>query len=240
MANIPTPHNMCDDKSKIAKTVLMPGDPLRAKYIAENFLTDVIEINTVRNNLGYTGYYKGKRITVMSSGMGMPSIGIYSYELYNFYDVDTIVRIGSAGSYDKEYKIYDTILVKDAYSDSTYAKCAFGYKTKILKPTKDINKKLKKIAKKAKIELKETRIYSSDVFYSSDPGRWVDIKKKYKAMAVEMESFALFANALASGKNAACLLTISDSLVSGEATSSLEREKNLNNMIKIALELGEK
>lgn len=240
MANIPTPHNMCDDKSKIAKTVLMPGDPLRAKYIAENFLTDVIEINTVRNNLGYTGYYKGKRITVMSSGMGMPSIGIYSYELYNFYDVDTIVRIGSAGSYDKEYKIYDTILVKDAYSDSTYAKCAFGYKTKILKPTKDINKQLKKIAKKAKIELKETRIYSSDVFYSSDPGRWVDIKKKYKAMAVEMESFALFANALASGKNAACLLTISDSLVSGEATSSLEREKNLNNMIKIALELGEK
>ena len=240
MANIPTPHNMCDDKSKIAKTVLMPGDPLRAKYIAENFLTDVIEINTVRNNLGYTGYYKGKRITVMSSGMGMPSIGIYSYELYNFYDVDTIVRIGSAGSYDKEYKIYDTILVKDAYSDSTYAKCAFGYKTKILKPTNDINKQLKKIAKKAKIELKETRIYSSDVFYSSDPGRWVDIKKKYKAMAVEMESFALFANALASGKNAACLLTISDSLVSGEATSSLEREKNLNNMIKIALELGEK
>ena len=236
MANIPTPHNMCDDKSKIAKTVLMPGDPLRAKYIAENFLTDVIEINTVRNNLGYTGYYKGKRITVMSSGMGMPSIGIYSYELYNFYDVDTIVRIGSAGSYDKEYKIYDTILVKDAYSDSTYAKCAFGYKTKILKPTKDINKQLKKIAKKAKIELKETRIYSSDVFYSSDPGRWVDIKKKYKAMAVEMESFALFANALASGKNAACLLTISDSLVTGAETTAMERERLLNNMIKISLE----
>lgn len=240
MAKIPTPHNMCDDKTKIAKTVLMPGDPLRAKFIAENFLTDVIEINTVRNNLGYTGYYNGKRITVMSSGMGMPSIGIYSYELYNFYDVDTIVRIGSAGSYDKEYKIYDTILVKDAYSDSSYAKCAFEYKTKIMKPSKDVNKKLKKFAKKIGVELKEARIYSSDVFYASKPERWVDIKRKYGCMAVEMESFALFANALASGKNAACLLTISDSLVENEATSSLERERNFTNMMKIALELGEK
>lgn len=240
MAKIPTPHNMCDDKTKIAKTVLMPGDPLRAKFIADNFLTDVIEINTVRNNLGYTGYYNGKRITVMSSGMGMPSIGIYSYELYNFYDVDTIVRIGSAGSYDKEYKIYDTILVKDAYSDSSYAKCAFEYKTKIMKPSKDVNKKLKKFAKKIGVELKEARIYSSDVFYASKPERWVDIKRKYGCMAVEMESFALFANALASGKNAACLLTISDSLVENEATSSLERERNFTNMMKIALELGEK
>ncbi len=238
MTNIPTPHIMCDDKEKFASTVLMPGDPLRAKYIASNFLTDVIEINNVRNMLGYTGYYNGKRITVMASGMGMPSIGIYSYELYSFYGVETIVRIGSAGSYDKDIKVYDTILVKDAYSDSSFAKVAFGYKSKIMKPSKVINNKLKKIATKKNIELKEERIYSSDVFYSSNSNGFLDIKNKWGCMAVEMESFALFANAHALGKKAACLLTISDSLVSGEKTTSLEREKNLNNMIKIALELA--
>ena len=237
MTNIPTPHIMCNDKAQIANTVLMPGDPLRAKYIADNFLTDVIEINNVRNMLGYTGYYNGKRITVMASGMGMPSIGIYSYELYSFYDVETIVRIGSAGSYDLDLKVYDTVLVKDSYSDTSYAKVAFGYKSKIMKPTKTINNKLKKIAAKKNIELKEERIYSSDVFYSTN-SNFMDIKKKWGCMAVEMESFALFANAHALGKKAACLLTISDSLVSGEKTTSLEREKNLNNMIKIALELA--
>lgn len=237
MDNIPTPHIEAKEKDKIAKIVLMPGDPLRAKYIAENYLTDVICFNSVRNILGYTGYYNGKRISVMASGMGMPSIGIYSYELFSFYDVDTIVRIGSSGSYDKNINVYDTIIVKDAYSDSSFAKIAFNDNSKIMKPSKIINNRLKKIANKLNIEYKYERIYSSDVFYGSDLNHWKDLRNNKGCMAVEMESFALFSNAKALGKNAACLLTISDSLVSGEKTTSLERERNLNNMIKIALEL---
>ena len=238
MSNIPTAHNSCNDSSQIAKTVLMPGDPLRAKYIADNYLTDVIEFTSVRNILGYTGYYNGKRISVMASGMGMPSIGIYSYELYNFYDVDTIVRIGSAGSYDKDLNLFDTLLVTDAYSDSTYAKVSFGINSKILKPSLVINNKLKKAAEKLNIKLREGRIYSSDSFYSNNPSRWVDIHEKKGCLAVEMESFALFANARNAKKKAACLLTISDSLVTGMKTSSKEREESLKDMIKIALELA--
>ena len=235
MSNIPTPHNQCDDKNKIAKLVLMPGDPLRAKYIADNFLTEVETFSTVRNIYGFTGKFNGRRVSVMASGMGMPSIGIYAYELFSFYDVDTIIRIGSAGSYDANLDIYDTIVVKDAYSDSTFAKVAYGYKAKIMKPTKSINNRIKKCAKDLNIDIKEERIYSSDVFYSTTPERWKEIKNKYGTMAVEMESFALFATANALGKNAACILTISDSLVSDKKTSSLERERNLNDMIKIAL-----
>ena len=121
MSNIPTPHIGCKDKNLIAKTVLMPGDPLRAKYIADNFLEDVIEFNHVRNMFGYTGYYKGKKISVMGSGMGMPSISIYAYELYKFYDVENIIRIGTCGAYTEDLKIFDTILVEKAYTDSNYA-----------------------------------------------------------------------------------------------------------------------
>lgn len=240
MKNIPTPHIACDDPSLIAKTVLMPGDPLRAKYIAEEFLTDVITFTTVRNMLGYTGYYNGKRISVMGSGMGMPSIGIYSHELYNFYGVENIVRIGSAGSYDANLKVYDTVLVKSAYSESNYAKVAFGYKSKYQNANKSLNNKIIKIAEKLNIPLHQAIIHSSDVFYSSDSNRWKNIHDKYNCMAVEMESFALFANAKALGKKAACLLTISDSFITHEVTTSEERQKTFNNMIKIALELASK
>ena len=238
MSNIPTPHNECSDKSLIAKTVLMPGDPLRAKFIAETFLSDVICFNSVRNMLGYTGLYNGKRITVMASGMGMPSIGIYSYELYSFYDVENIIRIGSAGSYSERLNVYDTVLVKKAFSESNYAKIAFGYKSKFQMPSKSLNNKLKKIANKLNIELKEAIINSSDVFYSNDPTHWQYLKNNYECEAVEMESFALFANAKALNKNAACLLTISDSFVSDSITTSEERQKNFLNMMKIALELA--
>ena len=238
MSNIPTPHNECSDKSLIAKTVLMPGDPLRAKFIAETFLKDVICFNSVRNMLGYTGLYNGKRITVMASGMGMPSIGIYSYELYSFYDVENIIRIGSAGSYSERLNVYDTVLVKKAFSESNYAKIAFGYKSKFQMPSKSLNNKLKKIANKLNIELKEAIINSSDVFYSNDPTHWQYLKNNYECEAVEMESFALFANAKALNKNAACLLTISDSFVSDSITTSEERQKNFLNMMKIALELA--
>ncbi|MCR5350097.1 MAG: purine-nucleoside phosphorylase [Acholeplasmatales bacterium] len=239
MSNIPTPHNGCDDENLIAKTVLMPGDPLRAKFIAENFLSNVECFTSVRNVLGYTGTYKGKRISVMASGMGMPSIGIYSYELFAFYGVENIVRIGSAGSYDKNLKIRDCVLVKDSYSESNYANVAFNYKNKIFKPSKVLNNKLKKNAKKLDIELKEARIHSSDVFYGTNPNYWLECKNKHKCSAVEMESFALFANAEALGKNAACLLTISDSFVESSTTTALERQNSFTDMMLIALELAE-
>ena len=134
MSNIPTPHNSCDDASKIAKVVLMPGDPLRAKYIADNYLTDVEQFNHIRNIYGYTGLYNGKRISIMASGMGQASISVYAYELFKFYDVDTIVRIGTAGSYDEKIKTMDTVLVTSAYSESTLAKVAYGFKNHVAKP----------------------------------------------------------------------------------------------------------
>lgn len=238
MSKIPTPHNQCVDKNLIAKVVLMPGDPLRAKYIADNFLTDVICFNSVRNVLGYTGYYKGKKISVMASGMGMPSIGIYSYELYSFYDVETIIRIGSAGSYSERLNVYDTVLVSKAFSESSYAKVAFNNRSKYQSPSKTINNKLINSAKNLNIELKEAIIHSSDVFYQANGERWKELNEKYLCEAVEMESFALFANAKYLKKKAACLLTISDSFITHVEISAEERQNNLNNMIKIALNLA--
>ena len=240
MSKIPTPHISCNNENLIAKTVLMPGDPLRAKFIADNFLTDVIQFNATRNMFGYTGKYNGKRISVMGSGMGMPSIGIYSYELYNVYGVENIIRIGSAGSYDAELKVYDTVLVTEAYSESTFAKVAFGIKAKSLKSNQSLNNKMRKAAQKLNIELKEAKIHSSDVFYCHDSSRWLNVHDKYGCKAVEMESFALFANAKATGKKASCLLTISDSFITNEATSAEERQNSFSNMMKIALELASK
>lgn len=238
MSKIPTPHNSCADQNEIAKVVLMPGDPLRAKYIADNFLTDVRTFNTVRNMFGFTGKYKGKWISVMGSGMGMPSIGIYSYELFNFYDVDTIIRIGSAGSYSKRLNVYDTVLVTEAYSESTFAKTAFGMRGKKMKSTKSLNNKLTKIAEDLGIDLKPTICHSSDVFYSNDPTRWERVRDEFGCECVEMESFALFANAKVLGKKAACLLTISDSFITNEVTSAEERQNSFRNMMEIALNMA--
>ncbi len=234
MNKIPTPHIECIDKNMIASIVLMPGDPLRAKYIADNFLTDVIQFNGVRNMLGYTGYYNKKRISVMASGMGMPSIGIYSYELYNFYDVETIVRIGSAGSFDENLNINDMILVTEAYSDTNFAKIAYGNKNHVQKPTKSLNNKILKLAEKLNIKIEPAKIYSSDVFYSQIER--TEIVEKHKCRAVEMESFALFANAKYANKKAACILTISDG--NGKELPAIDREKSFKNMMVLALNLA--
>ncbi len=240
MSNIPTPHNNCNDESKIAKILLMPGDPLRAKYIADNFLTDVEQFNSIRNIYGYTGYYNGKRISIMASGMGQASIAVYSYELFKFYDVDTIVRIGTAGSYDEHLKVLDTVLVTDAYSESTLAKVAYGFTQHIAKPSKKINTQLEKIAKELNIPLKKARCHSSDAFYSTQPEYWKEVKSKHECKCVEMESYALFQTAKALGKKAACLLTISDSFLSNDIISPEVRQKGLNDMFKIALGLAKK
>lgn len=237
--NIPTPHIACSDENLIAKTVLLPGDPLRAKFIAENFLTDVVQFNHVRNMFGYTGKYNGKLISVMGSGMGQPSLGIYAYELYKFYGVENIVRIGSAGSYDPKFNVYDVMLVTEAWSESSFAKVAFNINSKIIKSCGSLNRRLRNAAAKLGIEMKDGRCHSSDVFYHESPHfSWEKVRDEKGCSAVEMESFALFATAKALGKKATCLLTISDSFITHEVTSAEERQNSFTNMMKIALSLA--
>ena len=230
---MPTPH-IESKKEEIAKNVLMPGDPLRAKYIAENFLEDYKLINTVRNMYGYTGKYKGKEVTVFASGMGVPSIGIYSYELYKFYNVEKIIRIGTCGVYTDKVKLFDVILVNNAYSDSSFAKVQNGYNDNIISASKELNNKIKETGKNNNIDLVEGTIYSSDVFYKENDN-FKELYAKYGCVAGEMESFALFHNANVLKKNAACLLTISNSLVTNEETTPLERQNSLTCMIELAL-----
>lgn len=229
-----TAHNHAN-KGDIAKTVLMPGDPLRAKYIAETFLENPVQFNTVRNMLGYTGTYKGKKVSVMGSGIGMPSIGVYSYELFTEYEVDHILRIGSAGSYTTELKLGDVLIVKDAWSDSSFAKVQNLDDSEIQVPSEKLLCRCIEIAQKYGISHMVGRVHSSDIFYVQ-PHAVKDWYKEYGTLAVEMESFALFSNAKVLGKEAACLLTISDNLVTHEHMSSDDREKTFTNMMKIALE----
>ncbi|MFA9397299.1 MAG: purine-nucleoside phosphorylase [Clostridiaceae bacterium] len=235
---IPTAHIEVKDEGIIAKTVLMPGDPLRAKFIAETFLEDVVKFNNVRNMFGYTGTYKGKRISVMASGMGMASIGIYSYELFNFYGVENIVRIGSCGAYTKDLNLYDIILVTDAWSESSFAKTQNGYDKDVIAASTELNGQLEKISEDLKLKIHKSRIHSSDIFYRENFEEYKNIYEKHGCVAVEMESFALFHNANVLGKKAACLLTVSDNLETHEATTSEERQKSFTNMMEIALNLG--
>lgn len=231
-----TPHNSAT-MGEIAETVLMPGDPLRAKFIAETYLKDVKEFNHVRNMFGYTGKYKDKTVSVMGSGMGMPSIGIYSYELYTKYGVQNIIRIGSAGSYCEQAKIFDVILADCAYSESSFAKTQNGYMGNKTYPSKNLNKKIIETANELGIKLQEGCVHSSDVFYREDSSPYYEkLNREEGCICVEMESFALFHNASVLGKNAACLLTISDSFVSSQVTTAEERQKSFTDMMRIALE----
>ncbi len=228
-----TPH-INAKKGEIAKTVLMPGDPLRAKYIAETFLTDVKQVNSIRNMFMFTGKFEGKEVSICGSGMGQPSIGIYSYELFEFYDVDNIIRVGSAGSYKEDLKLYDVVLATSAFTDSdAFSRLVLGKGKNVMNPSQDLNKAIIESAKKQNIKLHEARVHSSDVFYNSRPLE--DTIKETGADCVEMESAALFANAEKTGKNAACLLTISDNLITKEETSAEERQTAFSDMMKVAL-----
>ncbi len=233
-----TPH-IAAEPGDFAKTVLMPGDPLRAQFIAETFLKDVRQVTAVRGMLGFTGTYEGRPISVMGSGMGMPSIGIYSYELFKFYGVDNIIRIGSAGSYTEKAKLFDVVLATGAVSESSYAKTQSGFEGHITFPSRELNEKLRASAAKQGIPLIEGNIHSSDVFYrqpsDAKPTYWEKLRDEQGCVCVEMESFALFANAQVLGKHAACLLTISDSFVSPEATTAEQRQKSFTDMMKVAL-----
>ena len=231
-----TPH-ISAAQGDFAKTVLMPGDPLRAKFIAETFLDDIKRVTSVRNVLGYTGTYKGVKVSVMASGMGMPSIGIYSYELFKFYDVENIIRIGSAGSYRDWLKVMDVTLAKTAVSESSFAKTQGGCDDKPIAPSAEINDLIMKKAEELNINCKYSVVHSSDVFYrEASQGTWQDIAENTGSDCVEMESFALFHNANVLGKRAACLLTISDSFVNHEELTAEQRQNSFREMMILALE----
>lgn len=230
---MPTPHNMAD-QGDFAKTVLMPGDPLRAKYIAESFLSNSRLINEVRGMYAYTGEYKGKEVSVMASGMGMPSIGIYSYELFKFYDVENIIRVGTAGAVSDKLELRDIILAVSAATNSNFA--AQYELPGIPAPTADFA--LLKKSYDAALALNKNifagPVFSTDCFYddASSLAKW----RKIGILAVEMESAALYLNAARLGKKALCICTISDCPLTGEACTPKERETSFNDMIEIALE----
>lgn len=226
-------------KEDIAKTVLMPGDPLRAKYIAENFLENARLVNTVRNMLAYTGTYKGKEITVFSHGMGMASMGIYCYELYKFYDVENIIRIGSCGAYSEDLNIFDTILVDKSYTEGNFAYEWNEKDCHLIESSKFLNEIIESTAKEINIPYIKGNTLCSDCFdgyLESIPNLIKRFPKELNIIGAEMEAFALFYMAHYLGRKASCLLTVVDSHYKKQEISSEEREKSLNNMITLALE----
>lgn len=233
MGTTPTPHNSAK-KGDIAKKVLMPGDPLRAKYIAETYLENPVCFNTVRNMLGYTGTYKGEEVSVMGGGMGIPSIGIYSYELFNFYDVDKIIRIGSAGALQDDVELMDVVIGMGACTDSNYA-YQYGLPGTFA-PIADYSlvKRAVEAAEEQGTPVKVGNILSSDVFYNADStvnDRW----RSMGVLAVEMEAAALYMNAAAAGKKALCMLTISDLIYKEGNLTAEERQLGFKKMMEIAL-----
>lgn len=231
-----TPHIGCTPED-FAKTVLMPGDPLRAKMIAETYLTDAKLVNNIRGIQGYTGYYKGKRVSVMASGMGMPSIGIYSYELYNVFNVESIIRVGSAGGLNRSLKLFDIVIAQGACTNSNYAHNFALPGT--FAPIADFGL-LRKAAENCEskgLPYKVGNILSSDTFYNDavDQGAWA----KMGVLAVEMESAALYMNAARAGKKALCICTISDLIFSGEETTPEQRQNAFHDMIQVALDVAE-
>lgn len=232
-----TPH-IQPNGTKIAKTVLMPGDPLRAKFIADNFLENVEQFNEVRNMFGYTGTYKGKEVSVMGSGMGIPSIGIYSYELYNFFDVDTIIRIGSCGAMQEDVNLYDIIIAQGASTNSNYMD-QFQIPGHFA-PLADFDLVVKAKAKSDEIGARTHvgNILSSDTFYNANPDfnqKWIDMG----ILGVEMESAGLYLNATKAGKKALGIFTVSDHLLRDEATTAEERQNSFTQMMEVALEIAE-
>jgi purine-nucleoside phosphorylase len=237
MSNIPTPHIEATSKDEVAKVVLMPGDPLRAKKIAETYLKDAKLFNQVRGMLGYTGFYNGKRVSVMGSGMGFGSIGIYSYELFKFYDANTIIRIGSCGASRPDMKVMDIVLTDRAFSTETFAKEAHGYDDKLIPGSQRVSDIIKKVAADRKIKMHVGNVASGSVFYSTVREDYSNIEEENGIIAAEMEAFALFANAKALNKEAACLLTVSDSKYDQNNNLTAEARQNaFNEMMVLALE----
>lgn len=220
------------NKEDIAKTVIMPGDPLRAKFIAETYLESYKLVSDVRGILAYTGFYKNKKVTVMASGMGNPSMGIYSYELFKFFGVENIIRVGSCGAYTKDLNLYDLILVEESYSNSTFAFLQNNCKEKVMYSSKELNEKIIN----NKRDIIKGKVYCSDVFYQEEDN-FKELHKEENCIAVEMETFALFHNANVLNKNATAILTVSDNLVTKEETTSDERQNSFTKMMELALSI---
>ena len=238
MAKTPTPHND-GRKEQVAKTVLMQGDPLRTKYVAEKFLENPVQFTGVRNIYGYTGTYKGKEVSVMGHGMGCPSIGIYTYELFNFYDVDNIIRTGSAGLMTEKLSLRDIVLAQGCCTDSNYA--AQFQLPGTFAPLADFDLLLTayQTAQEMGLSVSVGNVITTDVFYNANPNytkAWADMG----VLAVEMEAAALYMNAAQAGKRALCMCTMSDSLINGETIPNEERERGLDNMLTLALETAVK
>ncbi len=235
---MPTPHNEAN-LSDIAKTVIMPGDPLRAKYIAENFLEDVKLVNQVRGMYAYTGTYKGKEITVMASGMGMPSMGIYSYELYKIYEVENIIRIGSCGCYKPELKLFDIILADKVFSESNFALTLNNDDCHIVEANKALNSIIEQTAKETNVSIVKGNTVCTDCFdlYMTNVNKFLErVPSDFNPVSAEMEAFALFYTAKMLNKKAACLMSVVDSKYIKEVATPEERQTGLNNMIKLALD----
>lgn len=235
MAKLPTPH-IGALEGEIAERVIMAGDPLRAKFMAETFLENPVQYNSVRGMLGYTGTYKGKRVSVQGHGMGIPSIGIYTYELYNFYGVKSIIRTGSAGAYHPDLQLGDVMIAIGACTDSNYG--AQYNLPGTFSPTADfaLARAAVEKAEQMGIRYRVGNILSSDVFYGDDSERWKEWQKM-GVMGVEMEAAALYMNAARSGNKALCICTVSDSLVTGEACSAEQRQTSFTNMMEIAFDI---
>ncbi len=234
MANYPTPHNSATPED-FAKNVLMPGDPLRAKFVAENFLTGAVLVNNVRGIGGYTGEYKGHRVSVMASGMGMPSMGIYSYELFSFYGVENIIRIGSAGAINENIRVRDIVFGMGACTNSAYASQYHLPGTFAPIGSYNILKTAVGIAENKGVRYHVGNLLSSDTFYNDDADateKW----SKMGVMAIEMESAALYMNAARLGKNALAICTVSDHILTGEVTTAEERQNTFTSMMEIALD----
>lgn len=234
---VPTPHNNAK-LGDIAETVLLPGDPLRAKYIAETFLENPVQYNTVRGMYGYTGTYKGKRISVQGTGMGIPSIGIYTYELIHFYGVKNLIRIGSAGAIQEDLKLHDVVIGMGSCTDSNFASQFNLPGTFAPISSYELLEKAVNSARDLNVNVKVGNILSSDVFYGEEGLDGLKKWQKMGVLAVEMESAGLYMNAARAGVNALCILTISDCPFTGEVTTAEERQNAFTNMMKVALELA--
>ena len=235
---MPTPHNEASLED-ISKTVIMPGDPLRAKYIAENFLEEYKLVNSVRGMYAYTGKYKGKTITVMASGMGMPSMGIYSYELFKFYNVENIIRIGSCGAYDPNLKLFDVILAKSVFSESNFALTLNNEDCHIVNASNDLNNIIKETSKEENIDIVEGNTVCTDCFdvYMTDVNKFLNrVPNDFNPIGAEMEAFSLFYVAKMLNKKASCLMSVVDSKYIKEIVTTEERQTGLNKMIKLALD----
>lgn len=233
-----TPHNEAK-LGEIAKTVIMPGDPLRAKYIAENFLDNYKLVNSVRGMYAYTGLYKGKEITIMASGMGMPSMGIYSYELYKFYGVENIVRIGSCGSYSPELKLFDIVLAENVFSESNFALTLNNEDCHIVSANNELNNIIKLTAEKNNMKIYIGNTVCTDCFdvYMTDVNKFLDrVPKDFNPLSAEMEAFALFYVSKILNKKSSCLMSVVDSKYIKDIATPEERQTGLNNMIKLALD----